>query len=167
ARYSSAGKVCSYFGNGTGQINLWANIPHARVGGYYSTSPVVVTRSLIIVGGTVLDNVSTDEPAGVIRAFDVNTGELVWNWDPANPEDTAPLAPGETYTPTTPNSWSISSADEALGMVYVPMGNQPPDQWGGDRDEEVDQYASAIVALYLGSGRVRWVFQTVHHDLWD
>lgn len=159
--------MCRSFGNGTGQINLWANMPHARVGGYYSTSPVVVTRSLIIVGGTVLDNVSTEELAGVIRAFDVNTGELVWNWDPANPEDTAPLAPGETYTPTTPNSWSISSADEALGMVYVPMGNQPPDQWGGDRDEEVDQYASSIVALDLTSGRVRWVFQTVHHDLWD
>ena len=127
------GAVCRSFGNGTGQINLWANMPHPRAGGYYSTSPVVVTSSLIIVGGTVLDNVSTEEPAGVIRAFDVNTGELVWNWDPAQPEDTAPVEAGETYTPTTPNSWSISSADEALGMVYVPMGNQPPDQWGGDR----------------------------------
>lgn len=161
------GSVCSNFGNGSGQINLWANMPHAKVGGYYSTSPVVVTRSLIIVGGTVLDNVSTEEPAGVIRAFDVNTGELVWNWDPANPEDTKPLPSGQTYTPTTPNSWSISSADEALGMVYVPMGNQPPDQWGGDRSEAVEAYASAIVALDLQTGRVRWVFQTVHHDLWD
>lgn len=161
------GAVCRNFGNGSGQINLWANMPNVRVGGYYSTSPVVVTRSLIIVGGTVLDNVSTEEPAGVIRAFDVNTGELVWNWDPAKPEDTAPLPPGETYTPNTPNSWSISSADEALGMVYVPMGNQPPDQWGGDRSDAIEPYSSAIVALDLQTGRVRWAFQTVHHDLWD
>lgn len=161
------GAVCRNFGNGTGQINLWANMPNVRAGGYYSTSPVVVTQSLIIVGGTVLDNVSTEEPAGVIRAFDVNSGELVWNWDPGNPDDTAPLAAGETYTPTTPNSWSISSADEALGMVYVPMGNQPPDQWGGERSEEVETYSSAVVALDLATGKVRWVFQTVHHDLWD
>ncbi len=161
------GSVCRSFGNGAGQINLWANMPNVRVGGYYSTSPVVVTRSLIIVGGTVLDNVSTEEPAGVIRAFDVNTGELVWNWDPAEPDDTAPLPAGEIYTPTTPNSWSISSADENLGMVYVPMGNQPPDQWGGDRSEAVEAYSSAVVALDLATGKVRWVFQTVHHDLWD
>lgn len=161
------GKVCSNFGNGTGQINLWANMPHARVGGYYSTSPVVVTESLIIVGGTVLDNVSTDEPAGVIRAFDVNTGALVWNWDPAKPEETAPIGATETYTPTTPNAWSIFSADEELGMVYVPMGNAPPDQWGGDRDEVAGQFSSAVVALDLESGQVRWSFQTVHHDLWD
>ncbi len=161
------GAVCANFGGGTGQINLWANMPNARPGGYYSTSPVVVTRSLIIVGGTVLDNVSTHEPAGVIRAYDVNSGELVWNWDPGNPESTEPLGPGETYTPSTPNSWSISSVDEALGMVYVPMGNQPPDQWGGERTEAADSYASAVVALDLATGRVRWRFQTVHHDLWD
>lgn len=161
------GAVCTDFGSGTGQINLWANMPNALAGGYYSTSPVVVTQALIIVGGTVLDNVSTDEPAGVIRAFDVHTGKLVWNWDPANPEDTAPIASDAFYTPTTPNSWSISSADEELGMVYVPMGNQPPDQWGGNRGEAADNFASAIVALDLETGRVRWVFQTVHHDLWD
>jgi len=125
------GAVCGKFGGGTGQINLWANMPNVMPGGYYSTSPVVVVRNLIIVGGTVLDNVTTTEPSGVIRALDVETGQLIWNWDPANPEQTAPIADGETYTPSSPNSWSISSVDEALGLVYVPLGNQPPDQWGG------------------------------------
>lgn len=161
------GSVCANFGGGTGQIDLWANMPNVRVGGYYSTSPVVVTSSLIIVGGTVLDNVSTEEPSGVIRAFDVDTGELVWNWDPGNPDRTEPIAHDATYMPSTPNSWSISSVDEDLGMVYVPMGNQPPDQWGAQRNEAAAPYSSAIVALDLATGRVRWVFQTVHHDLWD
>jgi quinoprotein glucose dehydrogenase len=103
----------------------------------------------------------------VIRAFDVETGDLVWNWDPAKPEATAPIAPTQTYTPNSPNSWSISSVDEALGLVYVPMGNQPPDQWGGNRTEAVEHFSSAIVALEVATGRVRWSFQTVHHDLWD
>lgn len=161
------GAVCVRFGNGTGQIDLWTNMPNLKPGGYYSTSPVVVTESLVIVGGTVLDNVSTEETSGVIRAFDVRTGELVWNWDSGNPTQTEPIAPGETYTPNSPNSWSISSVDEDLGMIYVPMANEPPDQWGADRSEETDTYSSSIVALDLSTGQVRWVYQTVHHDLWD
>ncbi|MDX3905865.1 MAG: glucose/quinate/shikimate family membrane-bound PQQ-dependent dehydrogenase [Pigmentiphaga sp.] len=161
------GGVCLDFGSGTGQINLWRNMPNVKPGSYYSTSPVVVARGLIIVGGTVLDNVSVNEASGVIRAFDIRTGRLVWNWDSGNPDDTAPIAEGRTYTPNSPNSWSISSVDEELGMVYVPLGNQPPDQWGGNRSENVERYSSSLVALDLETGRVRWSFQTVHHDLWD
>jgi quinoprotein glucose dehydrogenase len=162
-----SGKPCARFGGGSGQIDLWKNMPNVKPGSYYSTSPVVVTRSLIVVGGTVLDNVSTQETSGVIRAFDIETGALVWNWDSGRPEDTTPIGPGRTYSVNSPNSWSISSVDEKLGMVYVPMGNQPPDQWGGKRTEGAERYASSVVALDLATGRVRWHFQTVHHDLWD
>ncbi len=161
------GEVCKAFGQGKGYIDLWENMPHKKPGGYYSTSPVVVTDALLIVGGTVLDNVSTQETSGVIRAYDVNTGDLVWNWDAGNPGVTTPLPPGSTYTPNSPNSWSISSVDEKLGMVYVPLGNQPPDQWGAERSEAVERYSSSVVALDLATGQVRWHFQTVHHDLWD
>lgn len=161
------GKVCSSFGGGKGQIDLWAGMPNVKPGAYYSTSPVVVTSKLIIVGGTVLDNVSTKEQSGVIRAYDINTGALVWAWDSGRPGSSTPLAPGQVYTPNSPNSWSISSVDEALGMVYVPLGNQPPDQWGGQRSPAVETYSSSVVALDLATGKVRWNFQTVHHDLWD
>jgi quinoprotein glucose dehydrogenase len=161
------GHVCASFGGGTGQIFLWTGMPNYRPGAYYSTSPVVVTRKYVIVGGTVLDNVSTQEQSGVIRAFDVETGALAWNWDPARPGQTTPLPAGQTYTPNSPNSWSIMAADEALGLVYVPLGNQPPDQWGAGRSPAVERYSSSIVALDLESGQVRWHFQTVHHDLWD
>lgn len=161
------GGVCAAFGGGTGQINLWRGMPNVRLGGYYSTSPVVVTQRVLVVGGTVLDNVSTEEPSGVVRGFDVETGELLWNWDAGRPDDTAPLKPGQTYTASTPNVWSIMSVDEALGMVYVPVGNQPPDQWGARRSPEAERVSSSVVALDVATGRMRWVFQTVHHDLWD
>lgn len=160
------GEVCPAFGEG-GQVNLWANMPNITEGFYYSTSPPVVARGLLIVGGAVNDNVSATEPSGVIRAYDVVTGELRWNWDPGNPEQTAPIGPGETYVESTPNSWSISSADEALGLVYVPLGNPAIDQWGGERSKNSERFSSSIVALELDTGRLRWVFQTVHHDLWD
>lgn len=161
------GHVCADFGNGSGQIFLWDGMPNYRPGAYYSTSPVVVTSKLLIVGGTTLDNVSTEEASGVIRAFDVNTGALVWNWDPARPEQTKPLPRGETYVANSPNSWTIMAADEAVGMVYVPLGNQPPDQFGGNRSPEVEKFSTSIVALDIATGQVRWHFQTVHHDLWD
>ncbi len=160
------GKVCESFGE-NGAVNLWKNMPNVTEGFYYSTSPPVVANDLVIVGGAVNDNVSTTEPSGVIRAYDAITGELKWNWDPGNPEQTAPIAPGETYSESTPNSWSISSADEELGLVFVPMGNQVPDQWGGNRSENSERFSSSIVALDLETGQLRWVFQTVHHDLWD
>ncbi len=161
------GHVCGSFGDGAGQVYLWQGMPNFDPGSYYSTSPVVVTRDLVIVGGTVLDNVSTKEQSGVIRAYDITTGHLVWNWDSGNPEQTTPLPEGQTYTVNSPNSWSISAVDEALGLVYVPMGNQPPDQWGVGRSAAVEKYSSSIVALDLRTGHVRWSFQTVHHDLWD
>ncbi|PWC93442.1 membrane-bound PQQ-dependent dehydrogenase, glucose/quinate/shikimate family [Azospirillum sp. TSO5] len=160
------GSICTGFGQ-DGQINLWAKMPNVQPGAYYSTSPPVVTANLVIVGGTVLDNVSVHEQSGVIRAFDVNDGHLVWNWDSAKPDQTAPIPDGQTYTVNSPNSWSISSVDEALGMVYVPLGNQPPDQFGGNRSPAVERFSSSVVALDLATGQVRWVFQTVHHDLWD
>lgn len=161
------GEVCSDIGGGTGQIDLWKGMPNRDLGAYYSTSPVVVTRRLVIVGGTVLDNVSTKEQSGVIRAYDINTGALVWNWDPGNPDNTTPLPSGAAYTANSPNTWAISSIDEALGLVYVPLGNQPPDQWGGNRSGAVDRYSSGVVALEVDTGRVRWMFHTAHHDLWD
>jgi quinoprotein glucose dehydrogenase len=161
------GEVCKDFGGGTGQINLWANMPNVDPGSYYSTSPVVVSKSLLIVGGTVLDNVSTHETSGVIRAYDVDTGELKWNWDSGNPDSTAPIAPGQTFVANSPNSWAAGSVDERLGLVYFPLGNQPPDQWGGHRSKAVERFSSSIVALDLASGKMRWDFQTVHHDLWD
>lgn len=103
----------------------------------------------------------------MIRAFNINTGALIWNWDSGNPDVTAPLPPGQTYTTNSPNSWSVFSYDEGLGLVYIPMGNQVPDQLGMGRSEHVEKYSSSIVALDINTGAVRWVRQTVHHDLWD
>jgi quinoprotein glucose dehydrogenase len=49
----------------------------------------------------------------------------------------------------------------------VPLGNRTPDQLGWDRSPAVERFSSSITALDLTTGQVRWVFQTVHHDLWD
>ena len=58
------GQTCGNVAGGQGQIDLWQGMPERKPGSYYSTSPVVVARDRIIVGGTVLDNHSTREPSG-------------------------------------------------------------------------------------------------------
>ncbi|WP_271894692.1 glucose/quinate/shikimate family membrane-bound PQQ-dependent dehydrogenase [Candidatus Phyllobacterium onerii] len=160
------GQICPSFAD-KGTLHLEKGMPYNPAGYYYSTSPPVVAAGKIIVGGAVNDNYSVQEQSGVIRAFDINTGALIWNWDSGNPDVTTPLPEGQTYTHNSPNSWSVSSADEKLGLLFVPLGNQTPDQLGAGRSENVEKFSSSIVALDLNSGQLRWVRQTVHHDLWD
>ena len=160
------GLVCKDFAD-QGVLRLEAGMKYNPAGYYYSTSPPVIVAGKIIIGGAVNDNYSTEEQSGVIRAFDVDSGALVWNWDSGNPDVTTPLPQGQTYTTNSPNSWSVFSYDEKLGLVYLPMGNQVPDQLGMGRSENVEKYSSSIVALDINTGAVRWVRQTVHHDLWD
>lgn len=163
---AKTGRRCAGFGR-DGAIDLWAGMPNRNEGSYYATSPPAYARNLIIVGGAVNDNVSIKETSGVIRAFDATTGQLVWNFDSGNPDKTTPLAAGETYTPNSPNAWSILSVDADLGMVFAPMGNAPPDQFGGQRTAETERFSSSVTALDLATGQLKWVFRMVHHDLWD
>ncbi|WP_047305902.1 glucose/quinate/shikimate family membrane-bound PQQ-dependent dehydrogenase [Pseudomonas fluorescens] len=163
---ADTGKVCEDFGN-KGAVDLKAGIGPFTPGGYYSTSPAAITRNLVIIGGHVTDNESTNEPSGVIRAFDVHDGHLVWNWDSGNPDETAPLPEGKTYTRNSPNMWSLASVDEKLGMVYLPLGNQMPDQWGGNRSAGAEKFSAGTVALDIDTGKLRWNYQFTHHDLWD
>jgi quinoprotein glucose dehydrogenase len=59
------------------------------------------------------------------------------------------------------------SGDEELGLVYLPLGNETPDFFGGGRLEASEKYSSSVVAVDAETGRERWHFQTAHHDLWD
>lgn len=163
---AATGRLCEGFGN-RGAVDLHTGLSAAPPGYYHVTSPAAIIRGKLVLGGWVTDGQMTGEPSGVIRAFDAVTGKLDWAWDMGRPDRQGAPAPGETYTPGTPNSWSLMSTDEALGLVYVPMGNATPDYYGGHRALEMDQYSSAVVALDVLTGKPRWHFQTTHHDLWD
>ena len=163
---AKTGKPCMGFGH-DGEVNLLTDMGKVKPGYYMETSPPTVTRKLVVVGASINDNNSVDNPSGVIRAFDIETGALAWHWDMGKPDPNAPLKPGETYTPNTPPAWPPLSVDEHLGMVYVPLGNVSPDQLDIRRSPAAEKYGSAIVALSLADGHVVWYFQAVHHDHWD
>ncbi|NAW65908.1 membrane-bound PQQ-dependent dehydrogenase, glucose/quinate/shikimate family [Photobacterium halotolerans] len=162
----ATGARCKNFAE-DGVLDLLHNMPFPKSGYYYSTSPPVVAKGVVVVAGSVNDNYDINSPSGVIRAYDVKTGALKWNWDSANPTDTQPIAKDKLYATSSPNSWSVASADEALGLIYIPMGNRTPDQLGMYRTPEEEKYASSVVALRLDNGQPAWVQQFVHHDLWD
>lgn len=160
------GRPCEDFGQ-AGTVDLKVAMGEIKPAYYIPTSMPTVVQDLIIVGGWVFDGRSVDEPSGVLRAFNANSGELVWAWDLGNPAITKLPPEGDTYTRATPNVWSTPAFDEALSLIYVPTGNQQPDFWGAHRSAATEEFASSVVALELATGRVRWKFQTTHHDLWD
>ena len=165
---AATGRVCPDFGDG-GAVDLLAGLGDVQPSETYPTSPPIVVGDVVAIGGLVADNRRVDPPGGVIRAFDVRTGALRWAFDPV-PPGTPPLAPGADGRPRfhrgTPNAWSILSADEARGLVFVPFGGPSPDFFGGLRGG-FDYYGSSVVALDATTGAAVWRFQTVHHDLWD
>jgi len=159
--------TCSGFGN-EGSVDLKTGMGEVSPGYYMQTSgPTLVENGMIIIAGWVWDNMSVDEPSGVVRAFDAVDGALLWAWDLGNARiDKLPPA-GESYTRGTPNVWAFPTVDEKLGLVFLPTGNSTPDYWGGKRTAASDEYSSSVVAVDYRTGKERWHFQTTHHDVWD
>ncbi len=163
---AETGKPCPDFAN-NGELNLQSNMPYATPGHYEPTSPPVITDNVIVVAGAVTDNYSNREPSGVIRGFDINSGKLLWAFDPGAKDPNAIPADEHHFVPNSPNSWAPAAYDAKLDIVYLPMGVATPDIWGGNRTPEMERYASGLLALNASTGKLAWFYQTVHHDLWD
>jgi membrane-bound PQQ-dependent dehydrogenase (glucose/quinate/shikimate family) len=163
---AKTGAPCASFGD-RGEISLLQGLGTPPAGFAYTTSAPLVIGRVAVVGGWVMDGYSVGEPSGAIRAFDVIDGKFAWAWDMGRPGDTSLPPPDQTFTKGSPNAWAPLSADPALGLIYLPMGNATPDHWGAHRSAVFEKYASSIVALDISTGQPRWHFQTVHHDIWD
>ena len=163
---ADTGKACSDFGH-NGEVDLQKDMPFPYPGGYIPTSPPVVTGTTIIIAGSTTDNYSTEEPSGVIRGYDVNTGALLWVFDTGAEDPNKIPGPGQKYVHNSPNAWAPLAYDEKLDIVYVPTGVGTPDIWGGNRTELHERYANSMLAINASTGKLIWNFQTTHHDLWD
>jgi len=133
----------------------------------YLTSPGVVYKDLLIVGGREPETLPA--PPGDIRAYDVRTGKLRWSFH------TIPH-PGEFGYDTWPkeawkssgaaNNWTGMSLDAKRGIVYVPTGSAAMDFYGADRLGD-DLFGDCLLALNAETGERIWHFQEVRHDIWD
>jgi quinoprotein glucose dehydrogenase len=167
---AETGEPIPGFGGG-GRIDLLEGlrreVPRSS---YQVMSPPLVVGDVVVVGSSISDGPRyMTAPPGDVRAFDARTGRQRWIFH------TVPL-PGEPghetweggsadYTGNT-NVWTTMSADEELGLVYLPISTPTNDWYGGHRLGD-NLFAESIVALDAETGRRVWHFQTVHHGLWD
>ncbi|WP_277964638.1 glucose/quinate/shikimate family membrane-bound PQQ-dependent dehydrogenase [Pseudomonas sp. RIT-To-2] len=163
---ADTGEYCKDFGN-NGQIDLKAGLGDVPDSYYQLSSAPLMAGTTVVVGGRVADNVQTDMPGGVIRGFDVVTGAMRWAFDPGNPEDKKAPADGSTYVRSTPNSWAPMSYDPSMNTVFLPMGSSSTDIYGVERTALNHKYGASVLALNATTGEEKWVYQTVHNDLWD
>jgi quinoprotein glucose dehydrogenase len=133
-----------------------------------ATSPGIIYKDLYILGSRV-DEGAAAAP-GHIRAFDLKTGRLRWIFH------TIPR-PGEVGYETWEdpeaykhiggaNSWSGFTLDEGRGILFAPTGSASYDFYGGKRRGQ-NLFANCLLALDAETGKRKWHFQFIHHDLWD
>ncbi len=165
---AATGRRCADFGQ-EGIVDLrkgiaarWPDLQYAI------TSPPAIYRDLVIIGSLVPESPAKG-PSGVVRAFDVRSGKLTWKFNaiPAAGEPGSETwEAGSTTDRTGANVWSIPSVDAENGLVFLPIGCAAYDFYGGDRKGQ-NLYANSLVAVDAGTGKIRWYFQAVHHDIWD
>ena len=132
------------------------------------SSPPIMYKHLIITGGRTQEN-PPQGPAGDVRAWDVRTGKLVWTFRsvPRAGEKYVETWAGDSWKNRTGvNVWGVMTVDTQRGIVYMPFGAPSVDQYGGDREGD-NLFSSSIVAADANTGKYRWHFQLVHHDIWD
>lgn len=165
---AETGELIKSFGN-NGAIDLHDNLELVNKNTYISaTSPGIIYKDLYIIGGRV--NESANAAPGSIRAFDVRTGKLRWIFH------TIPH-PGEFGYHTWEdkeawkhiggaNCWSGFSMDEKRGILYAPTGSASFDFYGGKRLGS-GLFANSLLALDAATGKLKWHYQVIHHDMWD
>jgi len=172
------GLPAAEFGDG-GRVDLYDGLPRAIRGQldavnllpFSSQSPPIVVGDTVVVGNSINDRALMKEaPPGWVRAYDVRTGRHKWDFH------TVPQSPDEFGADTWQNDswrysgntnvWSLMSADDELGYVYLPIGTATNDYYGGHRLGD-NLFAESLVAVDAETGQRQWHFQMVHHGLWD
>jgi quinoprotein glucose dehydrogenase len=132
----------------------------------------IIAKDVVIIGAAHTEGsrpVSKRNDKGYVRGFDVKTGKRLWIFH------TIPR-PGEMGYDTweqgseeyTGNNgvWGQMSADEELGLVFLPTEMPTGDYYGGHRPGK-NLFSDSLVALDLKTGKRKWHYQFIEHDIWD
>ncbi len=154
---ADSGKPCSGFANnGVLDLNQW-NTVNAKYPLSVLQPPTVVDNHLL-VGWAGKDWAYAEAPPGTVFSVNAQTGKLEWTFE---------AIPAEIRKRTgTANVWTHMSADEANGLVYLPVSSPSPNYWGGNRVDAIP-LGTSTTALDINTGKVVWSRQWVHHDVWD
>lgn len=165
---ASTGKLDPGFGN-EGELTM--DVPFAGVPTIYKN--VILVGMNMFGPGEPHAHQQDEIPGGMpgdSRAYDARTGKKLWDFH-AIPQ------PGEAghddwkdaewKNRSGNNMWTYAmTVDEKRGIVYMPMGGPAANYYGGDRKGN-NLFANSVVAVDYATGKLKWYFQTVHHELWD
>ena len=167
---AKTGKPNPGFGN-EGAVNL--RTPEIMNGfpniHYGLNSAPFVYKNLVFTGAHNIDETGSKGPAGDVRAWDLRTGKLVWTFHtvPRPGEMGHEAWLGDDWKKMSgANVWTFFSVDAERGILYMPLGSVNNDYYGGDRPGP-NLFANSIVAVDAETGKLKWYFQAIHHDLWD
>ena len=134
----------------------------------YNSVPTIY-KNLLIVGANVPERQGSAQP-GNTRAFDAITGKKVWEFHsvPQPGEVGNDSWSGDSWKDRTGvNNWGFyMTLDTERGLLYTVFGSPASDYYGGDREGN-NLFGNSVVALEAETGKLKWYFQTVHHDQWD
>ncbi len=144
----------------------------------YTGAPIVY-KNLLFVGtnfygaGDRHVNPALDQASGQIpeqHAYDVRTGKELWTFHtiPHEGETGNETWAKDTWKNRTGNNvWAFAlTVDEARGILYIPVSGPGANFYGGDRPG-ANLFGNTLVALDANTGKLKWYFQTLHHELWD
>ena len=160
---AETGEPVLSFGN-NGYLDLR---PTQDGGPFFSSVPGIVFEDSLIMGFSTSESATSH--AGMIRAFDVRSGDELWRFN------SLPVIGGlgaDTWEEGAlieaggANNWTGMALDAKRGMLFVPTGSATPDFFGASRRGD-NLFANSLVALDARTGEYRWHYQTVRHDLWD
>lgn len=150
---AATGKPCADFGS-AGKVDLKRGLKKFVASRYVCYTPPAIVGGVVVVGSTIRDLSDADTSSGTVRAFDAKTGKLRWKFEP--------IAKGVGAG----NAWAVMSYDAQTNTVFIPTSSQSPDFYGGLRKGD-NRDSDSILAVDASSGKVKWRYQVVHHDVWD
>ena len=164
------GKTIPSFGH-EGRIDLTKGLGREVDRHLYGvSSPPIICRDVVVIGSKVNDvPLASEMPPGDVRGFDVRTGNLQWTFHAIPREGefgNETWKNGSWKTTGSANVWTMMSADETLGYVYLPFSTPSDDFYGVHRPGD-GIFGDSLVCLDARTGKRIWHFQMVHHGLWD
>ncbi|HSA66367.1 MAG TPA: PQQ-binding-like beta-propeller repeat protein [Methyloceanibacter sp.] len=167
----------------TGSLLWQTDIADPTLGYSETMAPTAVDGKILI--GT---NGGEYGIRGFVRAYDAETGKLVWNFDTIPEKSVGVWAThdatgkdmhrdiaaekaalekmGDPYKTLGGGVWQNPAVDLKHKRIYFVVGNPSPDLDGSIRPGD-NLYTDSLVSLDLDTGKYACHFQYIAHDVWD